>query len=223
MFGVLPALSALLPKRISLDTMLSGSPGVEGSPARLEKMPRSLDHGTLNLLELLLRVIFCIKLSFGVVASDSPLEAVRSTDSCESAVEVAVMMDSASLDNREVGGEASPIDSVPSVSPRSLSLLLGASPALLLVLSLLPAFLASPRPNSVLKDGAAGFNLGVAARCDLGRVPIGACSDLYFDNGPGISSASRGVLPMERLVAEPRWTEGCREWSLDHGPWLVFH
>ncbi len=69
--------------------------------------------------------------------------------------------------------------------------------------------------NSVVNDGAAGFNLGVTGRCEeVGRVPIGACSGRL---GPlGCSRTSSGGDCIDRLLVDPYVIEGRLEFVRDH-------
>jgi len=158
-------------RRKSLAPSSSSSPGVDGSPAFLEKRElRSLDQGMLNLEELLLRVMRCIRDSFGVdVDVGTPSEGVDDTawsrESCDSPMDTAVVMECVSLDKRDAEGEES--NSALVSESRSLDFsisfpLSGFSPG---VLSPFVLFLVSLRlKRRVVKEGAAGFNFGVAAR-----------------------------------------------------------
>lgn len=167
--GVVDVLSRLLPRASLAVESSSRSPLVVACSLREKMLPFSFQDP--NLFELAFLVIFEIKVGFtGVVSTGVPVlcvEVVRPRDSRDSAVDVVVMIEGVSLDFREFGGDVSSVSSDGLSLTASLSLSRSLSLSLVLVLSLLL--------NSMVKEGAAGFNFGVVGCCeDGGRVPIGA-------------------------------------------------
>ena len=152
-----------------------------------KKLPErlSLFQGILNLLLLPLRVMRCIRLSFGsegVRASEGVPEIEWSMEERESACEVVESItDWASLELRRTLGEESEVE-VRSVSSASEWEMIDRVLSVLLRSMFLSEFLGFLL-KIVLKAGAAGFNFAaapillpaVALGC-FGRVPIGAWS-----------------------------------------------
>jgi len=70
--------------------------------------------------------------------------------------------------------------------------------------------------NCVVNDGAAGLSFGVSGRWEeVGRVPIGAWSGLWVSR-EGSKKSSSTCAPNDRLLVDPHWTEGRRDWLRDH-------
>ena len=129
-----------------------------------------------NLLELDLRVMRCMSDSFGAddaepaagpagpAVSECALDDVGSSESCDSAIEAAVVIEWLSRERRESGGESStPVGGAPSASllPRDLS---EASWCFSCFGVLLDSLRAKRR---VVKDGAAGLSFGAWERAWL--------------------------------------------------------